>query len=121
MLCFIFVSIYYHINALFLIKICYFANCYEPPRHLAFYCVQNFHFYKIQIIIIQIMANNHIDYLPFKRTYLKNQLIELYVFSVAIKYFCLSFPQMHVHFYFNYITYSGLLIFYCQNIATHLL
>ena len=27
--------------------------------------------------------------------------------------------QTHTRFYFNYIIYYGLLIFYCQNVATH--
>ena len=34
---------------------------------------------------------------------------------------CLSFMQIHALFYFNYIIYSGLLIFCCQNVATLLL
>ncbi|RKI38658.1 hypothetical protein D7V86_04105 [bacterium D16-51] len=43
------------------------------------------------------------------------------VFFVVINYFYLSFMQIHAVFYFNYINYSGLLIFCCQNAATHLL
>ncbi len=43
------------------------------------------------------------------------------VFFVAINCICLSFVQIHALFYFNYIIYYGLLIFCCQNVATHLL
>ena len=43
------------------------------------------------------------------------------VFFVVINYICLSFVQIHALFYFNYIIYYGLLIFCCQNVATHLL
>ena len=38
-----------------------------------------------------------------------------------INYICLSFMQIHTVFYFNYINYSGLLIFCCQYVATLLL
>ena len=43
------------------------------------------------------------------------------VFFVVFNYICLSFMQIHAHFYINYIIYYGLLIFCCQNVATHLL
>ena len=43
------------------------------------------------------------------------------VFFVDINCICLSFVQIHACFYFNYIIYYGLLIFCCQNVATHLL
>ena len=46
------------------------------------------------------------------------QLFKLGVFFVDINYFYLSFMQIHTIFYFNYINYSGLLIFCCQNVAT---
>ena len=49
------------------------------------------------------------------------RLFELGVFIIVINYFCLSFMQIHTHFYINYIIYYGLLIFCCQNVATHLL
>ena len=48
-------------------------------------------------------------------------LFELGVFFVVFNYICLSFMQIHAHFYINYIIYYGLLIFCCQNVATHLL
>ena len=46
------------------------------------------------------------------------QLFKLGVSFVALNYICLSFMQIHTVFYFNYIIYSGLLIFCCQNVAT---
>ena len=49
------------------------------------------------------------------------QLFKLGVFFVVFNYICLSFMQIHAHFYINYIIYYGLLIFCCQNVATHLL
>ena len=48
-------------------------------------------------------------------------LFKLGVSFVVLNYICLSFMQIHAAFYFNYINYSGLLIFRCQNVATHLL
>ena len=48
-------------------------------------------------------------------------LFELGVFFVVINFIYLSFMQIHAHFYINYIIYYGLLIFCCQNVATHLL
>ena len=39
------------------------------------------------------------------------------VFFVVINFICLSFMQIHAHFYINYIIYYGLLIFCCQNVA----
>ena len=48
-------------------------------------------------------------------------LFPLGVFFVVFNYICLSFMQIHAHFYINYIIYYGLLIFCCQNVATHLL
>ena len=45
-------------------------------------------------------------------------LLELGTFFVVINYICLSFMQIYACFYFNYIIYSGLLIFCCQNVAT---
>ena len=45
-------------------------------------------------------------------------LLKLGVSFVALNYICLSFMQIHTVFYFNYIIYSGLLIFCCQNVAT---
>ena len=47
-------------------------------------------------------------------------LLELGVSFVIINYIYLSFMQIHAVFYFNYINYSGLLIFCCQNVATHI-
>ena len=44
-------------------------------------------------------------------------LLKLGVFFVVINYISLSFMQIHTVFYFNYIIYSGLLIFCCQNVA----
>ena len=44
-------------------------------------------------------------------------LFKLGVFFVVINYISLSFMQIHTVFYFNYIIYSGLLIFCCQNVA----
>ena len=35
----------------------------------------------------------------------------------SINYICLVYMQIHALFYFNYIIYSGLLIFCCQNVA----
>ena len=43
------------------------------------------------------------------------------VFFVVLNYIYLSFMQIHTIFYFNYINYSGLLIFCCQNVAIFLL
>lgn len=40
---------------------------------------------------------------------------------VALNYINLSLMQIHTVFYFNYIIYSGLLVFCCQNVATFLL
>ncbi|RGC77132.1 hypothetical protein DW669_13130 [Lachnospiraceae bacterium AM25-17] len=48
-------------------------------------------------------------------------LFKLGVSFVALNYISLSFMQIHTVFYFNYIIYSGLLIFCCQNVATFLL
>ena len=48
-------------------------------------------------------------------------LFKLGVSFVVINYICLSFIQIHAAFYFDYINYSGLLIFCCQNVATSLL
>ncbi len=39
------------------------------------------------------------------------------VFFVVANYICLIFMQIHALFYFNYIIYSDLLIFCCQNVA----
>lgn len=50
----------------------------------------------------------------------KCPLLKLGVSFVVINYVCLSFIQIHAVFYFNYIIYSGLLIFCCQNVATNL-
>ena len=44
-------------------------------------------------------------------------LLKLGVFFVIINYIYLSFVQIHAILYFNYINYSGLLIFCCQNVA----
>lgn len=44
-------------------------------------------------------------------------LLELGVFLANLNYICLVFMQIHTIFYFNYINYSGLLIFRCQNVA----
>jgi hypothetical protein len=46
---------------------------------------------------------------------------DLGVFFVVLNFICLSFIQIHACFYINYIIYYGLLIFCCQNVATHLL
>ena len=43
---------------------------------------------------------------------------KLGVSFAVLNYICLSFMQIHASFYFNYIIYSGLLIFCCQNVAT---
>ena len=48
-------------------------------------------------------------------------LFKLGVFFVVLNCIYLSFMQIHAHFYINYIIYYGLLIFCCQNVATHLL
>ena len=48
-------------------------------------------------------------------------LFELGVSFVALNYINLSLMQIHTVFYFNYIIYSGLLVFCCQNVATFLL
>ena len=42
---------------------------------------------------------------------------ELGVSFVVLNYICLVFMQILAAFYFNYIIYSGLLIFCCQNVA----
>ena len=57
------------------------------------------------------------DYLPFKTIHIKIFLLELGVSFVVINYICLSFLQIHAVLYFNYIIYSGLLIFYFQNVT----
>ena len=44
-------------------------------------------------------------------------LFKLGVSFVALNCICLDFIQIHAVFYFNYIIYSGLLIFCCQNVA----
>jgi len=46
-----------------------------------------------------------------------SSLFELGVFFFFLKYIYLSFTQIHVVFYFNYIIYFGLLIFCCHNVA----
>jgi len=48
-------------------------------------------------------------------------LFKLGVSFVVLNYICLSFMQIHAAFYFNYINYSGLLIFCCQNVATDMI
>ena len=48
-------------------------------------------------------------------------LFELGVSFVILNYIYLSFMQIHAAFYFNYINYSGLLIFCCQNVATDMI
>ena len=59
---------------------------------------------------------------PVNKGFLAHRrLFELGVFFVVFNYICLSFMQIHAHFYINYIIYYGLLIFCCQNVATHLL
>ena len=45
-------------------------------------------------------------------------LFKLGVSFATLNYIYLSFMQIHAAFYFNYINYSGLLIFRCQNVAT---
>ena len=47
----------------------------------------------------------------------KCPLFELGVFFAVLNCICLSIMQIHAYFYFNYIIYSGLLIFCCQNVA----
>ena len=44
-------------------------------------------------------------------------IFKLGVPFIVIKYICLSFVQIHTIYYFNYITYSALLIFCCQYVA----
>lgn len=58
-----------------------------------------------------------------EKSFCKNTIssLELGVSFVVINYICLSFIQIHAAFYFDYINYSGLLIFCCQNVATSLL
>ena len=46
------------------------------------------------------------------------KLFKFGVFFFVLNYIYLSFMQIHACFYFNYIIYSGLLIFCCQNVAT---
>ena len=48
-------------------------------------------------------------------------LFKLGKFKPELKLFCLSSVVKMPLFYFNYTIYSGLLIFFCQNVATHLL
>ena len=48
-------------------------------------------------------------------------LLKLGVSLVVINCICLSFMQIHTDFYFDYIIYSGLLIFCCQNVAINTL
>ena len=43
------------------------------------------------------------------------------MFFVIINCICLIFMLIHAVFYFNYIIYSGLLIFCCQNVATNII
>ncbi len=43
--------------------------------------------------------------------------LSLGVFFVVLNYICLSFVQIYAILHFNYIIYSGLLIFCCQNVA----
>ena len=49
------------------------------------------------------------------------KLFKLGVSFVVLNYICLSFMQIHATFYFNYINYSGLLIFCCQNVVTDMI
>lgn len=48
-------------------------------------------------------------------------LFKLGVSFIVLNYISLGFMQIHTDFYFNYIIYSGLLVFCCQNVATFLL
>ena len=48
-------------------------------------------------------------------------LLKLGVSFDVINYICLSFIRIHADIYFNYISYFGLLIFCCQNVAKPLL
>lgn len=54
----------------------------------------------------------------FKGTFEISVLFKLAVFFVVLNCICLGFMQFHATFYFNYIIYSDLLIFRCQNVAT---
>ena len=51
--------------------------------------------------------------------YIIDILLPFGVFFVALNYISLGFIQIHTVFYFNYIIYSGLLIFCCQNVAAN--
>ena len=44
-------------------------------------------------------------------------LLKLGVFFVIVNYIRLGFMQIHTIFHFNYIIYSGLLIFCCHYVA----
>ena len=48
-------------------------------------------------------------------------LFKLGVSFAVLNYICLVLMQIHAYFYFNYICYSGLLIFCCQNVAIFIL
>ena len=39
----------------------------------------------------------------------------------SINYICLVYMQIHALFYFNYIIYSGLLVFCCQYVANFII
>ena len=77
------------------------------------------HFYWI---LVSVSAK--IKFCEIEKIVLQNQLIsslELGVFFAIVNCICLSFMQVHTHFYFNYFIYFRLLIFCCQNVAMHLL
>lgn len=61
--------------------------------------------------------NWHIKKSLYKGLLMFIELFTLGVSFAIINYICLSFMQIHATFYFNYINYSGLLIFCCQNVA----
>lgn len=71
------------------------------------------YYFGIRVSIKSVSKDDSYFYLAF--------LFPLGVSLVVINCICLSFMQIHTDFYFDYIIYSGLLIFCCQNVATPLL
>lgn len=66
------------------------------------------------------MTGNLMDHLSHIITYITLKSLKLGVPFVVSNYIYLSFVQIHALFYFNYIIYSGLLVFCCQYVARNL-
>ena len=75
----------------------------------------------LSIILVSRSKKKSQETLILQASWPKFPLFELGVSFTMLNYFCLIYMQIHAYFYINYIIYNGLLIFCCQNVATHLL